>query len=152
MSVRVRALTGVVVMSALLALYLVYAAMRAIALFQTGTLIAVTMGVALLVLPMIGVWVLVRELSFGRSSTRLVDQLEAQDMLPEEDFDTLPSGRPVREQADAVFPLYRAEVELNEGSWQAWMRLGIMYDASGDRKRARAAIRKAITLEKAADR
>lgn len=150
MSRRARALTGVVIMSALLALYLGFAAVKAFVLFQTGTPLAIVMAIALIVLPLIGVWALLRELSFGRSATQLVDQLEALGLLPDEHFETLPSGRPVREQADEVFPRYRAEVELNEHSWQSWMRLGIIYDACGDRKRARAAIRKAITLNKAA--
>jgi Flp pilus assembly protein TadD len=54
----------------------------------------------------------------------------------------------VREDADAAFPRYRAEAEADPESWQAWMRLGIVYDACGDRRRARGAIRQAISLER----
>jgi cytochrome c-type biogenesis protein CcmH/NrfG len=104
------------------------------------------MGVALLVLPIIGVWALVREIQFGRRATLLADRLETEGLMPHDPVPELPSGRPDRSQAEAVFPKYRAEVEANEGSWQAWMRLGIVYDACGDRKRARAAIRQAILL------
>ena len=150
MSVRSRAILGVTVMSAVLILYYGLILARVVALFQTATPITITMGLALLVLPLIGFWALFREIAFGRSSTRLVDQLDRLGLIPEEEIDTLPSGRPIREQADALFPKYRAEVEADETSWQAWMRLGIMYDACGDRKRARAAIRKAIDLEKVA--
>lgn len=149
MSPRLRALLGVGIMSAALALYFVFVGIRAVALLASGSLIATLMGVALLILPLIGVWALWRELKFGRDSTRLADRLDAEGLLPEEPVDTLPSGRPVREDADAVFPRYQQEVEEDPASWRAWMRLGIVYDACGDRKRARAAIREAISLARA---
>jgi Flp pilus assembly protein TadD len=40
-------------------------------------------------------------------------------------------------------------VEKEPQSWALWMRLGMAYDACGDRRRARWAIRRAITIEKA---
>ena len=60
-----------------------------------------------------------------------------------------PSGRVLREDADAVFPAYRADVEAHPDDWRAWYRLGLAYDAAGDRRRARAAVRQAIRLETA---
>ena len=53
----------------------------------------------------------------------------------------------LREDADAVFPRYRDEVTASPDDWRAWYRLGLAYDASGDRRRAREAVRRAITLE-----
>jgi Flp pilus assembly protein TadD len=38
-------------------------------------------------------------------------------------------------------------VEQDPASWRAWFRLGLAYDASGDRRRARGAIRRAIALQ-----
>lgn len=148
MSRRTRAIIGVAIISVLLVVYLGFAVTRAVALFQTGTPVAISMGVALVVLPLIGAWALWRELAFGRGATRLMDLLEQTGRLPEEEVDTLPSGRPVRVQADAAFPKYRAEAEAHPDSWEAWMRLGVVYDACGDRTRARAAIRRAIGLER----
>lgn len=149
MSRRTRTLLLVTVMSVLLVLYFFFALIRAFALFATGTPIAVSMGVALVVLPLIGGWALWRELAFGRGASRLMGRLDASGRLPEEEVETLPSGRPVRGQADAVFPRYRDDAELHPDSWEAWMRLGVVYDACGDRTRARAAIRRAISLERA---
>ena len=71
-------------MSLLLVLYFGFAGMRAIALLQSGTVIAVAMGVALLVLPLIGVWALLRELLFGLRATALVDRLDGGGPLPDE--------------------------------------------------------------------
>lgn len=148
MSPRFRALLGVVVMSALLALYFVFVGVRAVALLSSATPIAIALGVALLVLPLIGAWALIRELRFGFFSTRLVDRLSAADRLPSDLGAASPSGRPDRDAADAAFARYRDDAETDPGSWEAWARLGIVYDASGDRRRARAALREAITCER----
>lgn len=148
MKARTRAMIGVMIMSVLLVLYFFYAGVRAIALLSSGTPVAIAMGVALLVLPIIGVWALGREIYFGMRSTALVDQLEAQDRLPDDLGEAGPTGKPSREVADAAFERYRLEVEADDQNWQTWARLGIVYDACGDRKRARAAIRTAISLER----
>ena len=149
MSGRLRAVLGVALMSALLILYFVFIGIRAFALLGSASLIAIVMGAAMLILPLIGLWALVRELQFGRGATRLVDRLSSEELLPEESVDVSPTGRPDREQAEEAFPRYRAAAEAHPESWQAWARLGIVYDACGDRKRARAAMRQAVACERA---
>ncbi|MEB0307510.1 tetratricopeptide repeat protein, partial [Cryobacterium sp. 10I1] len=88
--------------------------------------------------------------TFGSRSARLVRLLEASGELPVETLPIRASGRPVRDAADADFPQYRDAVDAAPEDWKAWFRLGLAYDAAGDRKRARGAIRTAITLERAA--
>lgn len=148
MSARLRAIIGVAIMSFLLVLYFVFAGIRAVGLLRSGDLIPILMGAAMLFLPLLGVWALLREIMFGRQATRLADRLEAEGRMPDEPVTTRPSGRPERADADAAFPRYRAEAEAAPELWQSWMRLGVVYDACGDRKRARAAIREAIRLER----
>ncbi|MGC5169483.1 hypothetical protein ACPW96_05495 [Micromonospora sp. DT81.3] len=138
---------GVAVMAALLVLYLVLVAQRGWLLLRSGDPIGVAMGVALFVLPAIAGWALVRELMFGRSAERLGARLEADDALPAESVAVRPSGRVLREEGDALFPVYREAVEAAPEDWRAWYRLGLAYDAAGDRRRARSAIRQAIRLE-----
>ena len=41
-------------------------------------------------------------------------------------------------------------MEAAPEDWRAWFRLGLAYDASGDRRRARKAIIRAISLERCA--
>lgn len=53
----------------------------------------------------------------------------------------------MRQDADALFPSYREAVEQAPDDWRAWFRLSVVYDAAGDRKRARDAVRTAIRLE-----
>lgn len=141
---------GVAVMAALLALYIALVAQRAWLLLVSGEPIGIAMGVALVVLPVIAAWALWREVSFGLAAQRLGRQLESEHALPDEQLDVRPSGRPDRDQADALFPQYRDAVETDPDNWRGWYRLGLAYDGAGDRTRARAAIRTAIRLERAA--
>lgn len=142
MSARV----GVVVMTAILALYLVLIGQRAWLLLTSGDAVAITMGVALVVIPIIGAWAVGRELLFGMQAEKLARRLEAEDALPTEQIDVRTSGRPLRDQADQLFPAYRADVEQHPEDWRAWFRLSLAYDGAGDRKRAREAARRAIKL------
>ena len=137
------------VMAALLVLYLVVVAQYALILLGAGEPVATAMGVALLVLPLIGAWVLAVELLFAFRAERLLGVMRAEGGLPVDDLPRLPSGRPDPDAADLQFPAYQAEVEASPDSWRAWFRLSLAYDASGDRKRARWAMREAIRLERA---
>lgn len=138
---------GVAVMAVLLTLYIVLVAQRAWLLLTSGEPVAIAMGVGLVILPVLAVWALGRELWFGVRAQRLGRRLESEGGLPEEAVGVRPSGRVVREDGDALFPVYRADVEAHPDDWRAWYRLGLAYDAAGDRRRARAAVRKAIELE-----
>jgi hypothetical protein len=145
----VTARIGVAVMAVLLALYFVLLGQRAFVLLGSGVGVGIAMGVALLVFPLVGAWAITRELLFGLRTQRLVGILDSEGGLPVDDLPKLASGRPVRAAADEQFPRYRAEVDAEPESWRAWFRLGLAYDASGDRRRARKAIRQAIALERA---
>jgi cytochrome c-type biogenesis protein CcmH/NrfG len=140
---------GVVVMAALLALYIVLVGQRAWLLIASGDPIGIAMGIALVVLPVIAAWALGRELWFGVRAQQLGRRLEAEGGLPADEVAVRPSGRVLREDGDAVFPAYRAEAEAHPDDWRAWYRLGLAYDAAGDRRRAREAVRTAIRLEPA---
>lgn len=143
---------GVVVMSALLLVYIVLVGQRAWLLLTSRDGIGIAMGIALFVLPIVAVWAIGRELWFGWRAESLGRTLELEDALPAESVGVRPSGRVMRDDADAVFPAYRAAVEQNPDDWRAWYRLGLSYDASGDRRRAREAVRRAIRLESAGRR
>ena len=140
---------GVIVMTAALALYIALVGQRAYLLLTSGEPIAIAMGVALVLLPILGAWGLWRELRFGSRAQALARRLEAEGGLPADEIDVRQSGRPDRAQADALFPAYRADVEAHPGDWRAWFRLGLAYDGAGDRRRARQAVRTAIALERA---
>ncbi|MEV4687896.1 hypothetical protein [Microbacterium sp. LWH3-1.2] len=139
---------GVAVMAVLLALYIALVGQRAWLLLVSGDPVGIAMGAALVVIPLIAAWALGRELWFGVRAQQVGKRLEAEGALPQEQVAVRPSGRVMREDGDAVFPAYRADVEAHPDDWRAWYRLGLAYDAAGDRRRAREAVRAAIRLEK----
>ncbi len=134
------------IMAALLALYIVFTAQYAVLLITSEELAAKGLGVALAVLPLLAAFVLISELLFVVRGQRLLRILGEEGGLPVDDLPRLGSGRIDPAAADLEFPRYRAEVEADPDSWRAWLRLGLAYDASGDRPRARWATRRAIRL------
>ncbi|MEA5454562.1 tetratricopeptide repeat protein [Sinomonas sp. JGH33] len=132
----------------LLVFYLVLTFNRAILLLADPQPIAKAIGAGYLVLPIIGAWALAREIMFGAGLERLGRELDAEGGLPEDNLPRTPGGRIVRAAADAEFPAFQAGVEAAPSDWRSWYRLGLAYDASGDRKRARAAMRRAIALHR----
>jgi cytochrome c-type biogenesis protein CcmH/NrfG len=143
---------GVGIVAAALVLYIGLVAQRAVLLVGSGDPVGIVMGVALILLPVVAVWALWREVSFGLGAQRLGRALEAEGAVPVEELTLRPSGRPVQAEVDALYPAYRDAVEANPDDWRPWFRMGLLYDGAGDRRRARGAIRKAIALERAARR
>lgn len=137
-------------MAALLVLYLGLVAGRAWSFATSGDPVGVVLGVALVVLPVLGAWALVAELSFGLRTQAVVRQMSAEGTLPVDDVPRRPSGRYDRAAADAAFPAYAEAVRTEPDDWRAWFRLGLAYDACGDRRRARRSIRHALALRRAA--
>jgi len=142
--VPVKAVLAVLLL--LSALYLALLVRQGVRLVSTGEVVGVLLGAAVLIVPVLCGWAVVREVIFGRDTERLADELAATGGLPVDDLRRRPSGRVVRADAERLFTRYRAEVEAEPQDWAAWFRLSLAYDASGDRRRARAAARHAIEL------
>ncbi len=141
-------IAGVILMTVLLGLYLALLGQRGVLFIASGQPIAVVLGIFLFVLPALGLWALVRELLFGTRSAALISRLDAEGGLPIDDLPKRPSGRPDRASADRQFPIYKERVEREPDDWRSWLLLGLAYDASGDRRRARQAVRNAIALSR----
>jgi hypothetical protein len=139
---------GVAVMAVLLVLYIALVGWRAVVLLDSGQVLGVTMGVALLVMPLIGAWALVRELQFGLAADRLGRTLDAEGGMPAAPDRLRPNGRLLPEDADRLLAEYGAAAAAEPADWRAQYRLGVVQDAAGHRKDARAAIRAAIRLAK----
>jgi tetratricopeptide (TPR) repeat protein len=128
------------------AVYLLFTVARSWVLMTSGDPVPVLLGLAVIVIPLIGAWVLYRELAFGIRTQQLGRELGEEGGLPVDDLPRTPSGRVERDAADARFAEYEQAVQLDPGDWRAWYRLAIGYDDARDRKRARAAMREAIRL------
>jgi len=130
--------------------YLVAAFGSALRFITAAEPIAKVIGVAALVIPLVGVWILIREVLFGSRTQKMASILASEGLLPEDNLPRTPSGRIVKAAADEDFVQYKEEVEANPESWKSWHRLALAYDAAGDRRRARESMRKAIELYLAA--
>jgi len=135
---------GAVVMSALVVMYLALLGQKGYLFLVEPNPVAKVMGIAILGLPLIGAWTIYRELRFGMAVEKLGAQLEAEDAWPRFKFKVLPSGRANKAEALQEFQEYKDAALADENNWRNWFALGLIYDACGDRKRARSAMRKAI--------
>lgn len=131
-------------------LYFVALGQRGWLLLTSGSVVGALLGVAVLLVPLLCAWAVVRELLFGRATQRLARELEASGGLPVDDLPRSPGGRVDRAAADQAFSRYRAETDQAPSDWRAWFRLACAYDVSGDRRRARSAMRHAIDLHHSA--
>lgn len=146
---RVNPLIVVILLVAAMAVYFVLIGYRGVYLLGQGRWALKLLGAAVLVLPLVGIWVTVAEIRFGLASQRLAERMRAEGLSSEPpELPRMPSGRPDRDAADAWFEQQRVLVEGNPEDWRAWFGLARAYDLAGDRRRARQALRMAI--EKAA--
>jgi hypothetical protein len=141
-----RTKVAIAVMVVALLFYAALIGFKGVALLGSGSVVGVLLGLALLVVPVLGLLLVWREIDFGRKSAVLADALATEGGLPVDDLPRRPSGRVDRAAADAAFAERRSETEADPGNWRVWYRLALAYDAAGDRTRARAAARHAIDL------
>ncbi|PPS76713.1 hypothetical protein [Streptomyces sp. MH60] len=141
-----RAKITYLVTAAVLVFYFLLVGSRGVLLIEAGTLLTVTFGVAVLILPVIGLWFLWKNTQFVRRANRLAAELDAEGGLPVDELKRTPSGRVDRESADAVFAQRKAETEDSPGDWRTWFRLAVAYHDARDTPRARKAMQRAIAL------
>ncbi|MFB8190284.1 hypothetical protein ACFC14_13215 [Microbacterium sp. NPDC055988] len=139
---------GVGLMAAALLVYLAVAIWLAVMFISVGTPVSIGMGITLLVLAPIGAWALVREMMFGFGADRLGRLLDTEGGMPPVETELTPSGRIARADADPLIARYTAEADASDDDWRARYRLGVVQDAAGRRKDARASIREAIRLSR----
>ena len=128
--------------------YFVLLGRMAFGMIGSGRVAAVGLGVAVLIMPVIGLWAMIATLRAGFAHQKLA-RLAAEEGM-ELDVSALPrrpSGRIERDAADALFATVRAEVEADPDDWRHWYRLARAYDYAGDRRRAREAMKTAVELQ-----
>jgi cytochrome c-type biogenesis protein CcmH/NrfG len=134
-------------MCAAMLAYVVLLGRLAVAMIASGRPAAVGLGLALLIMPVIGLWAMIATLRAGFAHQRLARLIAADGMeLDTSALPRRPSGRIERDAADALFATVRAEVEGDPDDWRRWYRLARAYDYAGDRRRAREAMKTALEL------
>lgn len=144
---RQRTIAGAIALIALLLLYAGFVVQRGVALLRSGEAIGVAIGLAALIIPLLVAWFLIREVAQARGLDRLTARLEAEGGLEVDDLPRSPGGRIDRAVAAERFGAARDAVAAEPDSWRAWYHLGWAYDAAGDRRHAREALRTAVRLE-----
>ena len=145
---RPRPVLGAIAVTALLAIYVVVVGVRGVALLQTGEPVGVVLGAGVLLLPVLAAGLVVREWMLAVAVQRMADELAARGELPVDTLPRSPSGRIDRAAGRAAFESARVEAEAKPEDWAARYRLAFAYDAAGDRRRARAALRLAAKLRR----
>ena len=145
---RTKAVVGLLL--AAMALYLVLLGQRGWVLLTADGWVNKALGVGVLLLPVVVIWAVGREIAFGVRTEAMARELAAADRLPPDDLPRNEAGRIDRSAADAAFEKYRVEAEAAPDDYGSWFRLACAYDVAGDRKRARAAMRRAAALHRAA--
>ncbi|MET7382556.1 tetratricopeptide repeat protein [Streptomyces sp. NPDC005526] len=141
-----RAKITYLVTAAVLVFYFVLVGSRGVMLIESGTPVTVTFGIAVLVLPVIGLWFLWKNTQFVRNANRLAAELDAEGGLPVDELRRTPGGRIDRDSADEVFARRKAETEASPDDWRSWFRLAVAYHDARDTPRARKAMQRAIAL------
>jgi len=132
-----------------LSFYFVLLGQRGIALIQDGRAVPVVLGIAVLVLPFLGVWMVVATIRSGLAHQHLARRMHDEGLeLDVDDLPRRPSGRIERDAADELFAQVKQEWETDPDNWRNSYRLARAYDYAGDRGRARETMRRAVALEK----
>lgn len=134
-----------VITGALIA-YLLLAGWRGIVLIASGSPTAIALGVAVIIIPVIGAWLVWREIDFGYAMQAMGAELAGRGDLPVDDFERMPSGRITSTDAQRFLAAERDRVDAQPQDWSSWYRFGLALDAARDRRRARAAMREARRL------
>jgi hypothetical protein len=145
-ALRIQVLIGF--MCVALLVYFVLLGRSGVLLVSSGRPAAIGLGVAILLLPIVGLWAMIATLRAGFAHQRLARIAGEEGM--ELDVSALPrrpSGRIERAAADALFDSVRAEVEADPDDWRRWYRLARAYDYAGDRGRARETMKKAVQMQ-----
>jgi hypothetical protein len=147
-SLRIQMLIGF--MCVTMVVYFLLLGRIAWAFITSGSGAAIGLGLAILVMPLIGIWVLVSTLAAGLAHQRLARLAREVGMeLNVSELPRMPSGRIRRDVADALFETVRDELETDPDNWLRWYRLARAYDYAGDRGRARMTMRRAVELQEA---
>lgn len=121
----------------------------AISLIGSGDGAAIAIGIGVLILPLLGVWIVYATVRAALAHQHLARRIHDEGLeLDVSELPRRPSGRIERAAADELFLQVKQEWEADPDNWRVSYRLARAYDYAGDRGRARAAMRRAVELER----
>lgn len=122
---------------------------RGIVLISDPQPVAIALGLAILFFPITAVAAIFFEVRFGIRLSKISKLVQNSNIeLPE--YELKASGRADHASGKAAFEAIQGRIQEDEENYLLWFLLADAYDKLGDRKRARAAARKSISLAKEA--
>lgn len=147
-----KGLWGAIAVTALFVLYVVAVVGRGLALIGTGNPVGILLGLGALLLPLVCIALIIREWMLASSAQSMANVLAHAGELPVDELPRSPGGRIDKQAAREAFLPAREQAQAHPQDWKAWYNLAFAYDAAGDRRRARAALRKASGFFRASAR
>ncbi|OZE31626.1 hypothetical protein CH259_26350 [Rhodococcus sp. 05-2254-4] len=149
MNKTTKVLAILAVMVLILGFYFFLLGQRGVTLIQNGGVASISLGIGVLLLPILGLWIVWATLKAGFDHQRLASRVHEEGLeLDVADLPRRPSGRIERDAADELFQQVKAEWEKDPDNWRNSYRLARAYDYAGDRGRARETMKRAVALER----
>ncbi len=150
MNKTTKVLAIITVMVLILGFYFFLLGQRGVTLIQNGGVASISLGIGVLLLPILGLWIVWATLKAGFDHQRLASRIHEEGLeLDVADLPRRPSGRIERDAADELFQQVKTEWEKDPVNWRNSYRLARAYDYAGDRGRARETMKRAVALERA---
>jgi len=127
------------ILTAILFVYLGFAFSRGIDLLKTDNGAVKLLGFCVLILPLLGGWLVIREVRFGFKSSQMGNQV-SDVLLPPREI------KPRSPEADEYLDAAVARTKDAQGVWQNWFCVALGYDLVGERKLARESMQYSVEL------
>jgi hypothetical protein len=129
------------ILTSILCVYLLFAALRGIDLLRVDDPAVQGLGIAVLILPIIGIILVIREIRFGKLSYTM-GQLVTEALLPKNGL----SEEEKQHYLDQIIEKTKTDLE----NWQYWYCVALGYDLTNERKLARESMQHSVELYQAA--
>ena len=127
------------VLVSVLAIYLTFSFSRGLDILKAGGPELFVLGLCVMIIPVIGGWLVYREIQFGAKSSLLGAQIE-ETLLPTKEI------KPRSEEARRYLDESIAKAKLDPKLWANWFCVAVGYELIGQRKLARESMYYAIEL------
>ena len=127
------------VLVAVLTVYLIFSFSRGIDLLKAGGPELIVLGICVMIIPIIGGWLIWREIQFGAKSSLLGHEIDTS-LLPTTEI------KPRSPEAQSYLDTAISRAKANSEEWASWFCVAIGYDLIGQRKLARESMYHAIAL------
>ena len=125
------------ILTAILLVYLGFTVLRGLDFLSVDDPAVQALGIAVLILPILGAILIYREIKFGKLSY-LMGQTISDDFLPTNDL----TDEQKRDYLDLAIERAKSQME----NWQAWYSVALAYDLLKERKLAREAMKYSVEL------